>query len=117
MSTVQTAEDKLFHSAHFRHWNTVHVTQQSWAISFKLDIEPYQQAHNRLVLVYEQLVEADDSLSGVWTDINETSAISMAAYRAIRQQQEEEFMELRVLVHEIKVSLLRLGPLTTWSHE
>ena len=98
LSTVQTAEDKLFHSAFFRHENTVHVTQQSWAISFKLDIEPYQQAQDRLALVY-------------------TSTISVAAYRTIRQQQEEEFMELRVLVHELTVSLLRLGPLTTWSHE
>ena len=117
VSTVQTAEDKLFHSAFFRHENTVHVTQQSWAISFKLDIEPYQQAQDRLALVYKQLVEADDNLRGVWTHINDTSTISLAAYRTIRQQQEEEFMELRVLVHELNVSLLRMGPLTTWSHE
>ena len=112
-NNVCAAEDKLLHSAYFRHENTVHVTQQSWVISFKLDFTPYREGYDGLAAVYTQLAHHHEQLRGVQVYENDTDTVSVKVYQALQQQQDEELADLWSLMGEISRSVQRLGPLVT----
>ena len=54
---VYSSQDKVQGSAFFRHINTIHVTQQSWVITFQLHMKPYFDWCDELKGLVQQLVD------------------------------------------------------------
>ena len=108
---VTAEEDKLFHSAYFRHENKVHVTQQSWVVSFVLEFEQYSQGIEELRTVYVQLANEYKELEAVQIHENDTDSVSAQVYEALLAQQAQECEVLKQSVREAALQVLRLDPL------
>ena len=108
-AVVWTGEDKLFHSAYFRHVNKVHVTQQSWVVIIVLDFEQYQQGLDAIKVMYRGLLDELHILRPINMIRNSTDEASVNVYTQLFMQLWLEFRNLRVLINKTQLSLKGLS--------
>ena len=104
-------EDRLYHSAFFRHENKVHLSQQSWVITFALDITQYRTGLDRLRNVVEDLWAQFQELDPVTVSERYLNMTATEVYRILISRQHHQFSEVWDLINDCEEQLHNLGSL------
>ena len=87
----------MFHSAFFRHENRVHITQQSWVITFAVDITQYEEGLHTLRNAYTTLVSQMNELEPVPVPESAANRSSTLIYQTLLDHQTAQANELAAL--------------------
>ena len=105
------AENRIYHSAYFRHENTVHITQKSWVITFDLDVSQHYDWLDGLDNTYNQLVAEYNGMQSFGVHENIQNHSTVAVYEKLITQQHSEFEDIRSRLLESRSYLDSITPL------
>ena len=104
-------EDRMYHSAFFRHLNTIHVTQKSWVITFQLDMDQYDEWLNNIEGVVSRLTANIFARGPLNVHLNHENNTMTQVYRDMTIAQTEGLRDIHNQLKEARGVLLSVGPL------